>query len=778
MDQVTPVGSGEGDEDELDDVGDAGQGPGASSLNGRSERSGETKLEAREKNGLSMNSSLPARDRNNSGGQTDSGNLDSSGGKKHSRDPVSPKASDHVAATTVTPYVTAAHPITVIKHSVTKTATLRTLPPTKPPKTTSTTTTSTAAAATTPATTTKIPATTTTTTTTTKIPATTTTATKKIPATTTTKTAVVKNANNVPAFVNVTNNNDRVTSLEENEDNKPIENNNKNDNNNANSNNNNNNSNNETTDKDVRKIIHPIEKEKEDEEEEEEGDIKASAGENQVITLPLNHVHLVASTRPVEGDLRFRWTLLTHPKGARPEMMGESSKILDLTDLDIPGLYAVKFEVKRNGGQKTGVGFVNVTVHPRINKPPTPDIETADRIIKLPTNTAALDASKSSDDVGIDSYKWELVSGPKTEASIFDSPPGSRILRLKDLSAGKYRVRLTVNDTDGATDVTETTVTVREDDDHPPVASAGSDVIIRLPNDTVTLNGNGSRDDVGILKYEWTQQPDSPPCEMSGERTAYLHLTHLQNGLYIFVLKVTDTSGKTNEDRVMVTVLPPVKTHKTPAPTPAEPLVAVAGADKELDFPNDSTMLDGSKSTSASGIVSYRWEQVSGPEQAKLTGATRKRVHLLGLSPGTYVMKLTITDTAGTEGTDTVRVHVKGPPPEARRSKISHDNAGGKPSRDENKIGGSAGERKTNPGGPLIANAGGGQTVYLPTRSVVLDGSGSRGDDVIEQYMWVRAGSSPAAGVVINGTWLFILIFIILVEMICLDSLFLNPSQP
>ena len=43
-------------------------------------------------------------------------------------------------------------------------------------------------------------------------------------------------------------------------------------------------------------------------------------------------------------------------------------------------------------------------------------------------------------------------------------------------------------------------------------------------------------------------------------------------------------------------------------------------------------------------------------------------------------------------------------------------------------------------------------TVYLPTRDVVVDGTKSHDDEIIEKFKWTRAGLSPAAGVVMNGS--------------------------
>jgi len=44
--------------------------------------------------------------------------------------------------------------------------------------------------------------------------------------------------------------------------------------------------------------------------------------------------------------------------------------------------------------------------------------------------------------------------------------------------------------------------------DYPPTADAGSNVIISLPQKSVTLYGNSSTDDKKIVSYEWTRTSD------------------------------------------------------------------------------------------------------------------------------------------------------------------------------------------------------------------------------------------------------------------------------
>ena len=92
----------------------------------------------------------------------------------------------------------------------------------------------------------------------------------------------------------------------------------------------------------------------------------------------------------------------------------------------------------------------------------------------------------------------------------------------------------------------------------PPVADAGMNQSIYYPQNSVELNGSGSRDKDGeIISYAWTQ--------VSGPNTAVLTnpnqvITQAQNlvlGDYKFRLTVQDDSLATGFSDVLVSVLPP-----------------------------------------------------------------------------------------------------------------------------------------------------------------------------------------------------------------------------
>ena len=103
------------------------------------------------------------------------------------------------------------------------------------------------------------------------------------------------------------------------------------------------------------------------------------------------------------------------------------------------------------------------------------------------------------------------------------------------------------------------------------MADAGPDVIITLPQHTVTLNGSGSHDGFGIREYQWIKSDSSPAIGKciamrstviffkggvvggSGQKP-FLTLSDLINATYNFTLVVTNSNGKKNEDNVTVTV--------------------------------------------------------------------------------------------------------------------------------------------------------------------------------------------------------------------------------
>ena len=67
---------------------------------------------------------------------------------------------------------------------------------------------------------------------------------------------------------------------------------------------------------------------------------------------------------------------------------------------------------------------------------------------------------------------------------------------------GIYQFNLTVTDSRNGTNSTTATINVLKETDYPPTANAGPDIVLFLPQNEVTLNGNKSTDDkVCLVTY-------------------------------------------------------------------------------------------------------------------------------------------------------------------------------------------------------------------------------------------------------------------------------------
>uniref|UniRef100_A0A8C5UZ29 KIAA0319 like n=1 Tax=Microcebus murinus TaxID=30608 RepID=A0A8C5UZ29_MICMU len=435
-------------------------------------------------------------------------------------------------------------------------------------------------------------------------------------------------------------------------------------------------------------------------------ELVVSAGESVQITLPKNSVQLNAYVlqEPLQGETyTYDWQLITHPKDYSGEMEGKYSQILKLSKLT-PGLY--EFKVLVEGQNAHGEGYVNVTVkpEPRKNRPPVAIVSPQFQEISLPTTSTVIDGSQSTDDDKIVQYHWEELKGPLREEKISED---TAILKLSKLVPGNYTFSLTVVDSDGATNSTTASLTVNKAVDYPPIANAGPNQVITLPQNSITLFGNQSTDDHGITSYEWSLSPNSKGkvVEMQGVRTPTLQLSAMQEGDYTYELTVTDTIGQQATAQVTVIVQP--ENNKPPQ--------ADAGPDKELTLPVDSTTLDGSKSSDDQKIISYLWEKTQGPDGVQLENANSSVATVTGLQVGTYVFTLTVKDERNLQSQSSVNVIVK---------------------EEMNK--------------PPIAKITGNVVITLPANTAELDGSKSSDDKGIVSYLWTRDEGSPAAGEVLN----------------------------
>ena len=92
-------------------------------------------------------------------------------------------------------------------------------------------------------------------------------------------------------------------------------------------------------------------------------------------------------------------------------------------------------------------------------------------------------------------------------------------------------------------------------------------MLIQLDDET-TLDGSASFDaDGSIVSYTWSQVSGPSGISLSGQNTAKLSITSLQEGSYTFLLKVTDDDGGEDSDQVTLVVNEVSEPFPAPVPT-------------------------------------------------------------------------------------------------------------------------------------------------------------------------------------------------------------------
>lgn len=429
----------------------------------------------------------------------------------------------------------------------------------------------------------------------------------------------------------------------------------------------------------------------------------AKAGADITITLPTNTVKLdgTTSSDPDGTISKYAWTKISGPAATIASPSGSTTNINNLVE----GTYVFNLTVTDNKGL-TASDAVTVIV----KAAPVPNNAPIARAgvnfdITLPTTTAKLDGSGSEDtDGSISKYAWTQISGP--DAVI--SSPSSAKTNVTNLAEGTYVFRLVVTDNRGSTGSDMITVVVKPapvPKNIAPVAKAGNDITLTLPENKTVLNGSASSDEDGTIdSYQWSKLSGPSQFIIANASVKSTNLTNLSEGTYTFILTVTDNDGATDDDTVVVKV-------NAALPVPNVAPDAEAGANKTITLPVDHVTLDGSNSTDIDGTIdSYKWSYVSGPGSYTFTNANAALTEVNGLVAGIYLFRLEVKDDDGDTDADTVTVEVKEadvPPPPPNK----------KP----------------------IAKAGDDITITLPLNEVTLDGSASEDEDgTLTNYSWLK----------------------------------------
>lgn len=425
------------------------------------------------------------------------------------------------------------------------------------------------------------------------------------------------------------------------------------------------------------------------------------AGPATVVVRTAVNLDGSGSKDPDGQTLSYRWELSSKP-------VGSSAALSDLTAArpvitpDVVGSYVVRLTVNDGKTDSPPVSFTfNVT---RVNNPPV--ARAGSDITAVNGTEVILNGTASSDPDGdLISYRWVLSTKPSGSTATLVGATTPRPSFTPDVS-GNYVVSLVTSDGSLSSDVSFVIISSGAAN-VPPTAVASGPSSVVLVGSRVTLDASASSDPNGDLlgySWRWISKPLASQSLLGLETTARPEFVPDLAGDYVLGLVVSD--GRLNSSERTLTV----RAARTAAP------LANAGSTQSV-LVGSTIDLDGTGTPTGAGgltnasLLSYQWALVSRPEGSSSTrtilNAGSSRAQFIPDAVGTYVFRLTVTDSVGSSSSDIVTV------------RVSQRNA------------------------PPVASAGGNRTA-LVGETVVLDGGGSTDanpGDVL-RYAW-QLVSSP-----------------------------------
>lgn len=411
----------------------------------------------------------------------------------------------------------------------------------------------------------------------------------------------------------------------------------------------------------------------------------ANAGTDQALTLPTNSIALAGSGNDTDGSITgYTWIKVSGPAAV---LTNTNTSTLTVNGM-VQGTYVFSLTVTDNSSATANdLVIVTVSVAIGLNEIPLA-IAGGNVSFSLPTNSINLYGSGFDADGSIVSYTWAKASGGSVSLVNTDKPT----LTVNNLQAGQYSFRLTVTDNDGASDEDIAVVTVSALGTNIfPIASAGSDKIIKLPQTSIVLKGSGTDEDGQVTTFAWTQVSGAP-ATITSASTVSPTVSSLALGEYTFRLTVTDNQGATDFNDVIVRVV---------ASTGNLPPVVDAGADIKIFVPQTTLIIQATASDDGT-ITQFQWIKLVGPA-ATLTNPSQQNLSLTGLVLGEYQFQLSVTDNNSATVFDIVRVSVL-------------------PSNFA----------------PPIVDAGSNQEITLPLNLVSITGAASSPNGIIVNTAWTK----------------------------------------
>jgi hypothetical protein len=290
--------------------------------------------------------------------------------------------------------------------------------------------------------------------------------------------------------------------------------------------------------------------------------------------------------------------------------------------------------------------FALATTGPPVNNPPVVNAG-PDQTITLPA-PASLTGTVTDDGLpnppAAFTTTWTMVSGPGT-VTFANANAASTTATFS--VAGTYTLRLTANDSDkSASDDVVITVNPPVPVNQPPVVNAGPDQTVTLPaaaNLAGAVTDDGLPNPPGAVTTTWSVVSGPGTVTFAAPSSLTTTATFSAAGSYILRLTANDSALAASDD-IGIVVLPM-----------NQPPVVNAGPDQTITLPaaanlNGTATDDGLPNPP--GVLTTTWSVVSGPGTVTFGNAGATATTAAFSAAGSYVLRLTASDSALTASDD------------------------------------------------------------------------------------------------------------------------------
>ncbi len=361
--------------------------------------------------------------------------------------------------------------------------------------------------------------------------------------------------------------------------------------------------------------------------------------------------------------LSYAWSFDRLPPGSHATFNDSQSLTPSFTP-DADGTYVARVVVTDSTGRSAfATVSVDVAACGNASPVPVPSLVTTGSDVGQPIalSVSTTDANSACATETF-KYAWSFDAVPTGSRATLTGTNGTSPWFLADV-AGTYVVRVTVTDSSGQTGFASLPVDVTPCGAHPPTITATTTTASAVTGSAVGLSATASDPDndpsCGLsqtLSYSWSFDQLAP-----GSRATLDHPTSLTpsftpdvGGTYVARVVVTDSTGRS----AFATVSVDVAACGTASPVPAPSLVTT-GSDVGQPIALSVSTSD-ANSACATETFKYAWsfDAVPTGSRATWTGANGTSPWFLADLAGTYVVRVTVTDSSGETGFSTLPVEV------------------------------------------------------------------------------------------------------------------------